>query len=380
MKSEATHINQKQDLIHIENTELGQQFSKSQPFAKRLQSIIPFVDPDSSRFAEWLWAARLEHGLSTYSEQLSFAENSGYSLDDVYELLKEFYPLNTKSKYAFRAFNETITGIPSDYCVAGETHREIVIIFIGDYDIVKARVAAVQAKFKNPDKVSVEELRGFGQNGPITRNVDIVSNTINEACDEFYPFIEEGVEALIENYYESKSSVLVLIGLPGTGKTTLLRKILTKSKHESIGLANNEQIILDPNFGSWLGDKGNNSLVVVEDADNLILPRSKGNSQMSMLLNHADGVLSGSNKLIISTNLGSTNSIDPALIRPGRTYRIIKFRKLTGVEAMAARAAAGKEYIDLDPASEYTLSEALNFEDYSEMEERLPTAFGFANS
>ena len=44
--------------------------------------------------------------------------------------------------------------------------------------------------------------------------------------DEFYPWIKEGVESYLDRFMSSESSILLMIGPPGTGKTSLLRHLI----------------------------------------------------------------------------------------------------------------------------------------------------------
>src|SRR5690606_2202324 len=98
----------------------------------------------------------------------------------------------------------------------------------------------------------------------------------------------------------------------------------------------------------------------------------------SALLNFTDGVVATTTKVIISTNLSSIDKIDEALLRPGRTYKILKFRKLSNAEANDARAALDLPPIVFDTYDEHTLSEVLNWREGSEMKQHRHTGMGFS--
>jgi SpoVK/Ycf46/Vps4 family AAA+-type ATPase len=101
-------------------------------------------------------------------------------------------------------------------------------------------------------------------------------------------------------------------------------------------------------------------VIVVEDADALLRPRSEGNLIMPELLNETDGI--GSNhtrKIIFTTNLASISDIDEALTRAGRCYGVINCRLLTPEEAIAARRANGLPDFEAVPVKDVSLAEAL---------------------
>jgi SpoVK/Ycf46/Vps4 family AAA+-type ATPase len=101
-------------------------------------------------------------------------------------------------------------------------------------------------------------------------------------------------------------------------------------------------------------------IIVVEDADMLLAPRSSGNMIMPQLLNETDGI--GSNhtrKIVFTTNLSHTRDIDEALMRAGRCYEVVNCRLLTPKEAVAARWANGLPEFEVMPTNDISLAEAL---------------------
>jgi SpoVK/Ycf46/Vps4 family AAA+-type ATPase len=113
-------------------------------------------------------------------------------------------------------------------------------------------------------------------------------------------------------------------------------------------------------FASFLTREDAN-LLIIEDADDLLQARSEGNKLVEKLLNASDGMVSFSHKkLIFSTNLPNINMIDPALIRPGRCFDILEFRRLNQEEA---NVVAQNYYGDAAPKLEgkdFSLAEITN--------------------
>jgi ATP-dependent 26S proteasome regulatory subunit len=82
---------------------------------------------------------------------------------------------------------------------------------------------------------------------------------------------------------------------------------------------------------------------------------------MSTFLNASEGIVyRHDKKIIFSTNLPSIDKIDPALLRPGRCFDIIKFDFLTEKQALLVQTTLGLETTDLDKKRAWSLSEILN--------------------
>lgn len=84
-------------------------------------------------------------------------------------------------------------------------------------------------------------------------------------------------------------------------------------------------------------------LMVVEDGDALMKPRTEGNLGLNSLLTSTSGLGNeGKFKLVITTNAEDTSDIDAALLRPGRCFDIMEFGRLTAAEGNAARTSLGR--------------------------------------
>jgi hypothetical protein len=194
-----------------------------------------------------------------------------------------------------------------------------------------------------------------------------------------YPFLEETPEELWKNFQASKSNVLLLIGPPGTGKSSFLMSLLNARGWENdTYLADSDEVLSSPGLVNFIRDVSQRSVVVTEDSDRLVAKREDGNSVMSGLLNATAGLISTDTKFMVSTNLTSLSKVDTALIRPGRTYKVLHFRKLTRDEALYARQALDLPYLDLpDDGNGFTLAEVLNTEENTLESGRQVRQFGF---
>jgi len=151
--------------------------------------------------------------------------------------------------------------------------------------------------------------------------------------EEMYPFLEgETLEDYYNNFMKSNASILLLIGPPGTGKTTFIRGLLQMTNSSAIVSYDANVLEKDYVFASFI--EGDKSVMVLEDADMFLKSRKEGNTMMHKFLNVGDGLVTTRNKkLIFSTNLPSISDIDPALIRPGRCYDILHFGELNQEQA-----------------------------------------------
>lgn len=152
--------------------------------------------------------------------------------------------------------------------------------------------------------------------------------------DEAYPDFGAPVMKLITDYLDSKDTVLILIGTPGSGKTRFVRKVLgeiSRRKGESAEVmytGDRRAFENDEIFVSFI--TGSHDAFVVEDADHLLTPRSSGNQDLHRFLGIADGVVRAQGrKILFTTNLPNVHDIDAALLRPGRCFATLRTRSLT---------------------------------------------------
>lgn len=141
------------------------------------------------------------------------------------------------------------------------------------------------------------------------------------------------IDALIKERLskENDKGIVLLHGLPGTGKTTYLRYLIGNLKKKvmfvSPSVAGN---LMNPEFIDLLLDNPN-SVLVIEDAENIIKDRRySSESSVSNLLNISDGLLSDClNVQIICTFNSELGLIDNALLRKGRLIARYEFGKLS---------------------------------------------------
>lgn len=170
----------------------------------------------------------------------------------------------------------------------------------------------------------------YGSDG---NSIDVPIRHDRVPIEEMYPFLNgKNLGEYYDDFMKSSASILLLIGPPGTGKTTFIRGMLQHCNVSAMVSYDSNVLEKDFVFANFI--EGDKSILVLEDADMFLKSRQEGNTMMHKFLNVGDGLVTTKNKkLVFSTNLPSIRDIDPALVRPGRCYDIITFRELDQKEA-----------------------------------------------
>lgn len=164
-------------------------------------------------------------------------------------------------------------------------------------------------------------------------SVNVPLNRERMPVEEMYPFLDgESLASYYDRYMNSSANILLLIGPPGTGKTTFIRGLLAHRNSSAIVTYDAGILEKDGFFARFIEDDA--EVMVLEDSDAFLKSRSDGNTMMHRFLNVGDGlVTTKGKKLVFSTNLPSIRDIDSALVRPGRCFDIVTFDNLNEDQA-----------------------------------------------
>ena len=155
---------------------------------------------------------------------------------------------------------------------------------------------------------------------------------------------------MVETLNEDKVGLYLLHGEPGTGKTSFIRNLIRK--------IDKRLIFIPPSLAARISDpdmipffmRYPNSILIIEDAENIITDRNNGGGQeVSNLLNLTDGIMGDCLKFqVICTFNTSRNNIDKALTRKGRLINEIKFDSLCAEKSDKLLTKLGKTPLGIE--------------------------------
>jgi len=201
-------------------------------------------------------------------------------------------------------------------------------------DKVAGEIKKLKKRSRNKPEI---ELLVRDSGGLSTRSMEISRPklSIEDNYNDDFSLVHQ---TILNRLRKVKDKGLVLLhGKPGTGKTSYIRYLVTKTKKRVI--------FLPPNMASSITDPGlmnvlienPNSIFVIEDAENIIIDRNRnGSSSVSALLNLADGLLSDCLNIQIVCSFNTDLSrVDSALTRKGRLIAKYEFTELSVHKAQA---------------------------------------------
>lgn len=226
------------------------------------------------------------------------------------------------------------------------------LLFLKRVDAFAERLDTVLEPFASQSRTGTGVIHYFYDDGGKMKKSRFYKQSSDFAYVDraLYPGID--VETLFEHFASSTSNLLFLTGEPGIGKTTLVKYFIRRFAEETgndkssdyeygygdganVAYCKDEKVVGNDAFWVELSN-GKYRLLVLDDFDGSLSPRAKkGKSEegfVSKLLSFSDGVFDNSVKVVITTNR-ELDEIDPALLRPGRAFDILKLRKLTATEA-----------------------------------------------
>lgn len=250
-----------------------------------------------------------------------------------------------------------------DYCKILHTHT--------DYDVANTLLEEV-CSFRRVEKKKDFEINLVGKDsyGLELKTVEIKKTKLDLGL--YYEDDFSGVDKLIQTRLAKKDDkgIVLLHGLPGTGKTTYLRYLIGRLKKKVLFLSPAMAgSVMNPEFMDLLIDNPN-SILIIEDAENVIMDRKVNNdSAVSNLLNISDGLLADFlNVQVICTFNHSLSMIDSALLRKGRLIAKYEFGKLGVAKAQALSDSFGFKTVINKPM---TIAEIVNQHEKEQPVERV---------
>lgn len=240
-----------------------------------------------------------------------------------------------KKRKKFR-FDKTVI-IMDNNCLLEFDDSYCEILHDGKQEAFVEEVTALVTQFRERQRRRPLEINLIVKSG---RGLDLKAMEIKRTkldLDLFYEDDFKPVDELIRkrlNTHNDKGIVL-LHGLPGTGKTTYLRHLIGKVKKRVLFLSPTvADNLMNPEFVELLIDNPN-CVLIIEDAENIIMDRKyNSGSSVSNLLNISDGLLADFlNVQLLCTFNNSLTLVDSALMRKGRLIAKYEFGKLNTAKA-----------------------------------------------
>jgi hypothetical protein len=280
--------------------------------------------------------------------------------EKAYKAFKETFSELIVSEYQYRwfrkekkryEFDETVF-VLSNNCIV-EMDGYCQILHDGRQDDFIQKCTTLMKRFMEGKKREPLEINLIVKAG---HGLELKSMEVKRTKLDLSLFYEDDfkeVDAIIQRRLNQKQDkgIVLLHGLPGTGKTTYLRYLVGRLKKRVLFLSPNVAgNLMDPDFIDLLIDNPN-TVVIIEDAENIIMDRrTSGGSSVSNLLNISDGLLADFlNVQIICTFNSSLTMVDSALMRKGRLIAKYEFGKLSVEKARRLSDHLGFDQIIREP-------------------------------
>jgi len=220
------------------------------------------------------------------------------------------------------------------------------IVLVYDHDCDSELLKEMKFRIKNIcNKSSIHEI-GFLQITGAHLHVRFCQFKPYE--NDLVPFMGEPVvefrNQMLKHLNEENGNGLYLLhGNPGTGKTSFIKSVLSRTRRKAIYLSASmtEKLTSPDMIGLLTGYP--DSILVIEDAETTLMKRAGDNSSaVSNLLNMSDGFPADFlNLCIICTFNTELDNIDPALLRKGRLKGMFEFKPLREEQARKIAGVLG---------------------------------------
>jgi energy-coupling factor transporter ATP-binding protein EcfA2 len=313
-------------------------------YKKANKAVLYLIENNKPAFDNYYIGAKVLY-VNRFNKLPCVAEIRNVNVGALFKLMKTGKYGIVKNIYQYNSFEWHKNELAFEVTVFELEHKMMIYLDCED--------ATVYYQNENYDKIKeiVDEFKNHKAGSKETDfeiNIITVSNRLLELktikidpttldIDLYYNDDFKALDATIKERLSNKKDkgIVLLHGLPGTGKTTYLRHLIGNLKKKvmfaSPSVASN---LMNPEFMDLLIDNPN-SVLVIEDAENIIMDRRySSQSSVSNLLNISDGLLSDClNVQIICTFNSELSFVDSALLRKGRLIAKYEFGKLDIVKA-----------------------------------------------
>jgi len=188
---------------------------------------------------------------------------------------------------------------------------------------------------------------GFDETSLRIKKFDI---DLNDNYNDDLP--DDKIKAFLKG---SQSGVILMHGVPGSGKTYYIRHLIYSIKRPFIVVDSTcFDHITDSSFVQLLL-RNRNAVIILEDCEDMLADRITGNAKLATLLNLSDGIIGDNfNFKFLCTFNAKVNQLDKAILRKGRMHLKYEFKALTPDKTKKLGEKLGK---DIPDGKSLTLSE-----------------------
>lgn len=203
-----------------------------------------------------------------------------------------------------------------------------------------------------------------------------IKKTIVDFDTHYNDDIKDMYKELLSFLNERESGLAVLHGEKGSGKTMMLRHLLTNLDKQFILVTNSIAAhMAEPEFIAFMMEN-KDSIFILEDCEQILMTREENRfgGAIANILNMSDGLMSDIfNIKFICTFNTDINNIDEALLRPGRCFVNYEFKPLEAEKASKLLESLGHK---VDKPRDMTLAEIYNHKE-EEVIKATPRKIGF---
>lgn len=187
-------------------------------------------------------------------------------------------------------------------------------------------------------------------------------------------------EKIVNILNKDEAGLILLHGEPGCGKSSYIRLLIRECREKYFIILSQDLLQNMDSFREFLLRVGDNSVVVIEDCENLVKSRERSGSSImiSDFLNMTDGIYGDlyRSKFILTFNT-DVQTIDPALLRKGRLKCKYKFNKLKGERLKKIAERLGLKLNDTQIESGLSLADLFNYDDDNGGKQKEVVKIGF---
>lgn len=177
-------------------------------------------------------------------------------------------------------------------------------------------------KIEKPDQVFVH-FAFIGAMGPNFKSKAFSSIPFKTVKQNYSEEVQSAATKLVKQLHDIDNGLVIMSGPPGTGKTYLIRSLLSEliGERDAIICSPAIKFLTEANLITMVTERFNRPIIVLEDLGDILTKEAAQThvEARSNILNLSEGLLSMfMDAIIIMTFNNPIENIDPAVIRPGR--------------------------------------------------------------